>query len=63
MYPTTSSRLRSIDEREDIRSEKVPLDVDTDPPEQNTPSRTTTPPPRSGPSVHKPKIQSKESKS
>jgi hypothetical protein len=30
MYSTNRSQLRSVDEREDILSEKVPLDVDTD---------------------------------
>jgi hypothetical protein len=58
MYTTNRSRLRSIDEREDILCEKVPLDVDLDPPEQNTSSTTTYPHPR--PSVRKPNIRTKE---
>jgi hypothetical protein len=49
-----------MDERADMLSEKVPLDVDADPPEQNTSSTTTCR--RIRPSVRKPKIQTKESK-
>jgi hypothetical protein len=44
-------------------SENAPLDVDADPPEQNGPTRQITFPSRTRPSVRKPKIQTKESKS